>query len=156
METGARLTRTMRLIQTVADHLDELLEIERLQDRVAHGLRLNLLYAAFSRGGEDDDVRAGGRIFGAHFLDELVPVDLGHHEIEEDQIESAVAAQLLQAHRPILGQLDVELHPPEHRLQENADGQVIVDDEYFAARAVDLSRHDVHRHPLRKTYRAEA
>jgi len=38
----------------------------------------------------------------------------------------------------ILGQLDVELHPREHRLQEHADRQVVVDDEDSPSGTVEL------------------
>ena len=57
MPRASRSMRHMRLVQTLADHVDELLEIERLQDRIAHRLGRNLVDAAFSGGREDDDVR---------------------------------------------------------------------------------------------------
>src|SRR5262249_47150255 len=76
--------RRVRVVEAVADHLDELLEIERLEDGIADGVGRNLVDAALSRGGEDDDVRAP---VGHHVLDpldELVAVDARHHQVEED------------------------------------------------------------------------
>src|SRR5476651_2020583 len=128
----------MRVRKTVPDDLDELVEVERLQDRVAHGRGRDFVDAAFAGGGKDDDVRAMMRILLADLLDELVSIKTRHHEIEENEVEPAILLHLLQPHRPILGQLDIELHAAEDGLQKDTNSEVIVDDQNSAARAVDL------------------
>ena len=135
----------MRIVQAIGDDLDELVEIERLEDGVADGVRRDLLYAPFPGRGEDDDVGAVLGVLVGDALDELVSVEAGHHEVEEDQVERAVVLHLLQPHRPILGQLDLEFHPPQHGLEEDTDREVIIDDEDLSSRAVDFS----YRHLVR-------
>src|SRR5918996_4690506 len=63
----------VRTADAVADHLNKLFEIERLEDGVADRVGGDLFHAALAGGGEDDDVRtaAVGQIFGDLF-DELV------------------------------------------------------------------------------------
>src|SRR6266498_3106655 len=125
----------------VADHLNKLLEVEWFKDGVADGIGRDLFHAALARGGEDDDVRTAFRHLLGDLLDELVPVEARHHQVEEDQIERAVLVDFLQSDRAILGQLDVEFHPPQNRLQKDADRQVIVDDEDSLSRSVEFAGH---------------
>src|SRR5712691_8200188 len=130
----------MLLFEAVADDLDELVEIERLEDRVADRVLRDLVDAALSGGGADDDVRTlVGRIGLSDLLDELIAIHAGHHEVEEDEIEAAVLPHFFQSDGAVLGQLDVELHPLQNGLQQNADGQVIIDDEDMTPRAVEFS-----------------
>src|ERR1044071_825112 len=136
---AAELARRVRLFEAIADHLDELLEVERLEDRVAHRVRRGLVDAALAGGGEDDDVRPPVGKHVADALDELVAVHARHHQVEEDQVEAAVMAELVEADLAVLGKLDVELHPFQDRLQQDANGEVIVDDEDPSATSVDLS-----------------
>src|SRR5687767_9766040 len=130
--------------EAFADDLDEFVEVEGLEDRIADRFVGDLVDAALAGGGEDDDMRAPFRKVLADLLDELVTVEAGHHEVEEDEVESAVVVDLLEAGSSILGQVDIELHPLEHGLQEDANGQVVVDDEDPASSSVDLA----YRHPL--------
>src|SRR2546430_14652292 len=123
---AAKLARGVRLLQAFADHLDELLEVERLEDGVADGVGWDLVDAALAGGGEDDDVRAALREHVLDALDELVAVHPRHHEIEEDEIVAAVRTELVETDLAILGQLDVELHPLQDCLQQDANGEVIV------------------------------
>src|SRR5882762_3452969 len=91
----------MVLADAVADHLNKLLEVERFEDGITHGVGRDLLHAAFSGGGEDDDVRPAVRHLLGDLLDELVSVETRHHQIQEDQVERAVPAHFLQSHRAI-------------------------------------------------------
>jgi len=125
-------------VQTVAEDLDEAVEIEGLEDRVANGRGGDLVDAAAAGGGEDDDVRARVGILLADALDELVSVDARHHQVEQDHVDRAVAGELLQAVRAVFGELDVELHPLEHGLQENANRKVVIDDEDSSTGSVEL------------------
>ena len=145
----------MRTIQAVPDDLDEGVQIERLEDRIADRVDRNLIHAPFSGGGEDDDVRSLPLIPLAYLLDELVPVETGHHQVEEDQVEPAILLQLLQTDRPILGQVDVELHPLEDRVKKDADGKIVIDDENPSSGSIQLlygHRPAATFHLLRKTY----
>src|SRR6266496_4207362 len=118
METAS--VSGVRLGQAVRDNLDEFFEIERLEDRVADSLRRDLVDATLSGGREHDDVRTSAvGILGAYVVDEFVTVDFWHHQIEQDQIDFAVAFQLFEADRPVLGELDVESHPLQDRLKKN-------------------------------------
>src|ERR1700709_1712122 len=85
--------RAVRLVQTVSDHLDELFEVEGFEDRVADRVGGDLFHASLAGGGEDNDVRPDVWIGGRDALDELVAIEARHHEIEEDEIESAVRLQ---------------------------------------------------------------
>src|ERR1051325_227720 len=114
----------------VADHLNKLLEIERLEDGAADGVGRDLLHAALARGGENDDVRPLVRHFLGDLLDELVAVETRHHQVEQNQVELAVPVHFVQPDRAVLGQLDVEFHAPQDGLEKDANGQVVVDDEY--------------------------
>src|SRR5437763_4558947 len=67
----------------VADHLNKLLEIERFEDGVTYRVGRNLLHAAFSGGGEDDDVRTPVRHLLADLFDELVSIEARHHQVEQ-------------------------------------------------------------------------
>src|ERR1051325_5675036 len=136
---AAELARRVRLLKAVPDHLDELLEIERLEDGVAHRVGRDLVDAALAGGGEDDDVRAavGQHVFDP--LDELVAVHARHHQVEQNEVEAAVMAEFVEADLPILGQLDVELHPPQNGLQQDANGEIVIDDEDPSAASIDLS-----------------
>ena len=129
----------MRIPETIADDLDELVEIERFQDGIADGRGGDFVDAALAGGSENDDVRALLRIFFADLLDEFVSIEARHHEIEENEVETTILLHLLQSRRPILGELDFELHAAEDGLQEDTNGEVIVDDQNPLARAVDLS-----------------
>src|SRR6185436_6546008 len=126
----------MAVVETFGDDLDERVEVERLEDRVAHRVARDLVHAALAGGGEDDDVRAVA-VLAADLLDELVPVQPRHHQVEEDQIVAAVLTQLVQAGRAVFRELDLELHPPQHGLQQNANGEVVVNDENPASCAVE-------------------
>src|SRR5207244_4499377 len=88
---------------------------------------------------EDDDVGAAVREHVFDAFDELVAVHPRHHQIEEDEIVAAVRAELVETDLAVLGQPDVELHPPQDGLQQDADGQVIVDDQDPASAPVDFS-----------------
>src|ERR1041385_4235917 len=125
----------------LADHLNKLLEIERLEDGVADGVGRDFLHAALARGGENDDVRAAIRQLLRDLLDELVAVETRHHQIEQNQIELAVPVHFVQPDCAVLGQLDVEFHPSQNGLEKDADGQVVVDDQYPLARAVEFAHH---------------
>jgi hypothetical protein len=46
--------------------------------------------------------------------------------------------QLVETGGAVFGELDLELHPPQHGLQQNANGKVVVDDENFASCAVEF------------------
>lgn len=128
----------MTLVDTVREDLDERVEIERLENRAADRVGRDLVDAPLARGGKDDDVRAMlGETF-PDLLDELVPVEAGHHQVEEDQIDMAIALELVEPDRPILRQLDAEFHPPQDSLKKNADGQIVVDDEDASSRAVEF------------------
>src|SRR4051812_40121430 len=133
----------VRSLQTLADHLDELLEIERFEDGVADRVRRDFLDAALPCRGEDDDVRSLLGVLLPDLDDELVAVHARHHEIEENQIVRAVILQFIEADLTIFRQLHGEFHPLQDRLQQNADGKVVVDDQYPSAASVDFSRHEV-------------
>src|SRR5581483_897167 len=134
--------------EAVVDQLDELLEVERFQDRRADRIRRNLVDASLARGGEDDDVRAfDGRR--ADPLDEFVSIEARHHQVEQHQIEFAVGLKLLQAGCSIFRELDVEVHAPKNRLQQNADRKVIIDDENVTAGTIQLC--NVHGFQLAET-----
>src|SRR5260370_18645997 len=154
----AASVRAVRFGQALADHLEEFLEIERLEDGIAYGVGWDFVHAALSGGCEHHDVGASSvGIIGLDLVHEFVTVDLRHHQIEEDQIDFAVALQFLESYRPILGQRDIEFHALEDGLKKYADGQIVVDDEYFAAVSVDLTDHSRQRfNLLRDTYRADA
>src|SRR5438045_5646017 len=139
----------MPVAEAVVDHLDEFFEVEWLENRVADGVRRDLVDAAFSSGCEDDNMRTSAvRILRVYPVDEFVAVDFRHHEVEEDQIDLAVSFQLLEPDRPVLGQLDVESHAFQDSLKKNADGQVVIDDEDFAAVSIDLTDHSRQPHSL--------
>ena len=76
-------------------------------------------------------------------FDELVAVHPRHHQIEENQVVVAVMLQLIEPDLPVFRQLDGELHSLEYRLQQNANGKVVVDDQYPSAASVDFSSHEV-------------
>src|SRR6185503_265767 len=122
----------MAVIETVGDDLDERVEVEGLEDRIAHRVPRDFVHAAFAGGGEDDDVRALAML-PADLLDELVSVQPRHHQVEEDEIVAAVLMQLVETRGAVFGELDLELHSPQHGLQQNANGKVVVDDENFAS-----------------------
>lgn len=127
----------MVLIDALGDHLDEALQIERFEDGVADSLRGNLFHAALSGGGEDDDV-GPGLAESAEVLQELVAVDPRHHQVEQDQV---VGTTILKAREPglsVLGQLDGEIHPRQHRLQQHPNRKIIVNDQNLSAAPVDL------------------
>src|SRR5437764_15352027 len=128
----------MHPIEAVADHLDEPLQIERFEDRVADGIGGDLVDAAFAGGGEDDDVRTSGRVSFPDALDELVPVQARHHQVEEDEVEAAIDLQFLEADRTILRQLDVEVHSLEDRAQQNTDGEVVIDHQDSSSATVEF------------------
>src|SRR5215212_7649531 len=130
----------MIAVETFGDDLDELVEIERLQDRGADRMARDLVHAAAAGGGEDHDVRP--RVVPLpHLVDELVAVEAGHHQIEEDQIDRTVLLQFLESDRTVLREVDLELHPFQDRLQQDANGQVVVDDEDLLATAVEFVMH---------------
>src|SRR6266568_7576713 len=137
MEVARALAGAVHAIETIRDHIDELLQIERLENRIADRVRRDFLHAALSRRGEDDDVRPVHWEFLRDRFDELVPVDLRHHEIEENEIEAAVAAEFVETDHAVFGQLDIEFHSFENRLEEDANRQVVVDDQNLSAGSVD-------------------
>src|SRR2546430_2042618 len=139
----------MPVAEAVVDHLDEFFEIEWFENRVADGVRRDLVDSAFSSGREDDDMWTSAvRILRAYLVDEFVAVDLRHHQIEEDQVDLAVSSQLVEPDRPVLGQVDVESHAFQDSLKKNADGQVVINDEDFAAVSIDLTDHSRQPHSL--------
>jgi len=123
------------MIQTLANQLDELLQIEGLEDRRADRVGGDLVDAALAGGGENDDVRTLNRD-GSDALDELVAVEAGHHQVEEHQIDCAVRLQFVEAGCAILRELDREVHPPQNSLQQYADREVIIDDQNPLSRTV--------------------
>jgi len=125
-------------VQAVRDDVDELVEVERLEDRIADGAGGDLVDAALAGGREDHDVRPVAGISFADLLDELVSVEPGHHEIEQDEIEAAVVLQFFETGRAVFRQVDVEFHAPQHGLQQHADRQVIIDDEDATPTAIEL------------------
>jgi hypothetical protein len=134
--------RLVGAVQTLRDDLDERVQVEGLENRVADGRGRDLVDAALAGGGKYDNVRAISGVSFADLFDELVPVEARHHQVEKDEVDSSLLLQLLQTSRAILGELDIELHPSEHCLQKDANRQIIVDDEDFPSGAVEL----VHRH----------
>jgi hypothetical protein len=130
--------------EAFADDLDEFVEVEWLEDRVADRFVRNLVDAALAGGGEHNDMRAAFWKVLPDLLDEFVAVEPRHHEVEKDEVELAVVLDLLEAGSSIFGQVDVELHALEDGLKEDANGQVVVDDEDPASSSVDLA----YRHPL--------
>src|SRR6202171_4407562 len=88
-ETGGSGVRRC-LAEAVADHVDELFEIEGLENEVADGVGRNLVDAALAGSGEDDDVGTRVGVFSGDAVDELVAVDARHHEVEQDQVEGGV------------------------------------------------------------------
>src|SRR6266571_8680800 len=110
-----KLGRTVRAVEAIGDHLDEFLEIERLEDRVADGIRRDFFHSALPRRRKHDDVRPYVWIFIQDLLDEFVAVDLRHHQVEENEVEGAVAAKFFQPYLPIFGELDIEAHSPQNR-----------------------------------------
>jgi len=131
----------MRLVQTRGDHLKELLEIERFQDRVADRLRRDFLHPAFSGCCKDDDVRPAPRIQPVDPIEELVAVHTRHHEVEQDQVVRAVLRQFFEPGGPILGELDRKLHLLQDSLKQDADGHIIINHQYLPAAAVDSADH---------------
>ena len=129
----------MPVLDAVRHDLDEALQVEGLEDRRADRLWRDLLHPSLPRGCEDDNVGPRGDD-GVDLLEELVAVDLRHHQIEEHQIVGLLF-HALKARFAILGQIDGEPHAREYSLQENPDGQVVVDDEYPAAATVNLQKH---------------
>ena len=92
----------VRLVETISDDLDELVEIERLEDGIADGILRDFLDAALAGGCEDDDVRAMFREVVVDLFDEFVSIEAGHHQVEEDQVEGTVVLNLLETGRAIL------------------------------------------------------
>ena len=128
----------MRLRQTLPDDPDERIEIERLEDRIAHRVGRDLIDAAFAGGGEDDDVRPMIAVVLPDLIDEFVPVQARHHEVEEDEIVGRILLQPLEPRRPVFGQLDLELHPFQDGLKQDADRQIVIDDQDPSAGSVEL------------------
>src|SRR5438445_5500482 len=156
MEVGT-LGRAVGIVQTVADHLDEFFEIERLQNRVANRVGGDFVDAALPGRGEYDDVGAAIPKILSDFVDELVPVDPGHHQVEKHEIELAVLSQLFEPDGSVLGQLDVESDPSEDSFQKDANCHVVVDDENFSPFSLNPSDHSWSRPSLlRNAYRADA
>src|SRR5258707_4365097 len=129
--------RHIPMIQTLANQIDELLEIEGLEDRGADRVGGDLVDAALAGGGKDDDVRPFHRD-GADALDELVAVQARHHQIEEHEIDGAVRLELVEADRAILGELNREVQPPEDSLQQYPDRKVIIDDQNPLSRTIEF------------------
>ena len=150
MEVARALTRPVHAIEAIRDHFDEPFQIERLENRIADRVRRDFLHAALSCRGKHDDVRPVHREFLRDRFDEFVSVDLRHHEIEENEIEAAIAPEFIETDQTVFGQLDIEFHAFENRLKEDANGQVVVDDQNLPAGSVDSAGHGPPSHPFAK------
>jgi len=150
----------VRPIQAIADDVDEGVEIERLEDRVAHRIGRDLVHAPLSRGGEHDDVRSVLPMTAVDLLDEFVAVQARHHQVEEDEVVPGVVLQNLQPGGAILGERDLEFHPLQYRLQQHANRKVVVNDQDSASGSVELvnghNRDAMHCPAMRMAYRSEA
>src|SRR5688500_17084098 len=100
----------MDVVQTLPNDLDEFVEIERFEDGVADRVRRNLVDAALPGRREDDDVGTAGGEGAADLLDELIAVQAGHHEVEENEVERTAGLDLIEAGSAVFGQVNVELH----------------------------------------------
>ena len=119
----------MSPVEAAADHLDERLQVERLEDGLADAVRRDLLDSALAGSSKDNDVREpAGLGCVVEPLEKVVAVDLRHHQIEQDEVEAG-PANLLQSCFPVFRHRDLEVHSRENSFEENADGHVIVDDE---------------------------
>jgi len=83
---------------------------------------------------------ATGKILSDPF-DELVAVQPWHHQIEQHEVEAVVLSQFFQPNGAILGELNMESHFFQDGLQQNANGQIIINDKDFVAAAVDAIDH---------------
>lgn len=119
----------MTLIDALLNESQEDFQIERLENRVAHGVRRKLVDAALSGGGEDHDVRPGFAGLPVELREKLVAVDLRHHEIEEDQGKLLAVSDFLQPGLAVPREVDSEVQPFEHSLKKDADRHIVVNDE---------------------------
>ena len=129
--------REALLAHHARDDLAELVHVERLLD-VVDGVELHRRDGAFEvrEAGEDDDCDVGVEL--SDEAEDLDAVELGHHEIEDDEVVAAVADLFLDA-RGVAQRLDLKAVALEQRLHVLADGLVVVDDEYSSGG--DLGRH---------------
>jgi hypothetical protein len=119
----------------------------------------DLVDAALARGSEDHDVRPVVGIALRDLFGELVAVQAAS-SVEQDEVVRVPALQLVESRRAVFRELDVELHPPQHCLQQHANGEVIVDDQNPFSLPSSFARHRadtaLHRPTLRKPCRPEA
>src|SRR3954468_4221882 len=91
---------------------------------------------AFAGRGEDDDVRTLDRNR-RYALDEFVAVEARHHQIEQHEIDRPVALEFFEADRAILCELDREMHPLQHSLQQYANREIVIDHQDALAGTID-------------------
>src|SRR5438874_1926533 len=105
----------MRICEAFADHLDEPFEVERFENGVTNGPVGDLIHAPFPCGCEDDDVRWFWLLH-VDTLDELITIEARHHQVEQDEIKATVMPNFFERHQSVLGELDLEVHSPQHGL----------------------------------------
>jgi hypothetical protein len=130
-----QLLRVLGDPQVRVDPRRDLAEVERLADVVVGAGVEGLLEGVLSGArGEHDHLEAAGRLLGPEPLQHLEPVDVGHHQVEEQQV-GPERADLVEGVLSVLRRRDLVAVLGERLREHLADEPLVVCDEDLLSHA---------------------